>query len=101
MAALGNGTDGGAQRVLGLKATMGRKLPHRLRLYAFGAALGGQVILDGAKALARQSHIPMGNLTLINRHRTYAHNDPNSAYPRNAFFAHLIPFLSKVAARGG
>ncbi len=39
----------------------------------------------------------MSNLTLINRHSTYAHNDPAGAYPRNAFFAHLLPFLSRVA----
>jgi hypothetical protein len=38
-------------------------------------------------------------VTLINRHRTYAHNDPNGAYPNNVFFAHLLPFLSRVAAQ--
>jgi hypothetical protein len=100
LAAVGNGTGGGAQRVLGLKATMGRRLPHRLLIYAFGAALGGRAILNAARQLARQSHVPTRNLVLINRHRSYAHNDPNGAYPRNVFFAHLIPFLSKVAARG-
>jgi hypothetical protein len=100
-AAVGNGIGGPAQRVLGLKATMGRKLPRDLLIYGFGAALGGQVILDAAKQLARQSRIPMRNLTLINRHSTYAHNDPNGAFPKNVFFAHLIPFLKKVAARAG
>jgi pimeloyl-ACP methyl ester carboxylesterase len=100
-AAVGNGTGGAAQRVLGLKATMGRRLPRRLLIYGFGARLGGQAILDEAKQLARQSRIPLRNLTLVNRHATYAHNDPNGAYPHNAFFAHLIPFLQKVAAPTG
>jgi hypothetical protein len=100
-AAIANGTANPAQKVLGLRATMGRKLPRSLRIYAFGAALGGQVILTAAKRLAVQSRIPARNLTLINRHRTYAHNDPNGAFPHNVFFAHLIPFLGKVAAGKG
>jgi hypothetical protein len=100
MAAVGNGTGGGAQRVMGLKANLGRRLPRRLFIYAFGAALGGKKILDAAQQLARQSRIPARRVTLVNRHRTYAHNDPNAAYPHNAFFARLIPFLSKVAATG-
>ncbi len=100
LGAIGNGTPNAAQRVLGLRATMGRQLPRRLLIYGFGAALGGQLILDEAKQLAVQSHIPRRHLTLINRHRTYAHNDPNGAYPHNAFFAQLIPFLDRVAVRG-
>jgi hypothetical protein len=99
LGAIGNGTASAAQRVLGLKATMGRKLPHRLLIYGFGAALGGQLILNQAKQLARQSGIPLGHLTLINRHSTYAHNDPAGAYPNNVFFAHLLPFLSRVSAQ--
>jgi pimeloyl-ACP methyl ester carboxylesterase len=97
--AIGHGVQSPAERVLGLQATLGRRLPHRLAIYAFGAALGGRVILHEARQLAVQSHIPLTHLTLINRHHSYAHNDPNGAYPRNVFFAHLIPFLSKVAGR--
>jgi hypothetical protein len=97
---IGNGLGDPAQRVLGLRATLGRHLPHGLLIYGFGARLGGQVILNEARALARQSGIPQRNLILINRARTYAHNDPNGAYPHNAFFAHLIPFLNTVAAHG-
>ncbi|MGI8507422.1 MAG: alpha/beta fold hydrolase, partial [Solirubrobacteraceae bacterium] len=81
LGAVGNGTASAAQRVLGLKATMGRRLPRRLLIYAFGAALGGQLILDEAKQLAVQSHIPLRNVTTINRHNSYAHNDPNGAFP--------------------
>jgi pimeloyl-ACP methyl ester carboxylesterase len=98
--AVGNGLANPAQKVLGLDATMGRKLPRTLRIYAFGAALGGPLVLSDARGLARQSRIPMRNLVLINRHSTYAHNDPGGAYPHNVFFAHLVPFLQKVAASG-
>ena len=54
-------------------------------------------MLDAARALAAQSGIPRRHLTLINRASTYAHNDPNSAYPKNAFVRKLMPFLRKVA----
>jgi hypothetical protein len=40
----------------------------------------------------------MRNLTLVNRDTTYSHNDPNGAYPKNAFFSALIPFLARAAA---
>ena len=46
---VGNGTASAAQQVLGLKPTLGRRLPRDLRIYAFGAALGGQTILDAAR----------------------------------------------------
>jgi hypothetical protein len=75
---------------------MGRHLPHRLLIYAFCTALGQKGVLRAARALAAQSHIPNGNLVLVNRQSTYAHNDPNGAYPRNAFFSHLMPFLKRV-----
>jgi hypothetical protein len=66
-------------------------------MYAFGAALGGQRVLDAASALAKQSGIPASRVTLVDRHETYAHNDPNSASPKNDFVAKLLPFLRKVA----
>jgi hypothetical protein len=96
--AVDNGNTNPAQRVLDVKATMGAKLPHDLRIYAFGARLGGQKVLTDAQRLARQSDIPMRNLMLVNRQSTYAHNDPAGAYPRNAFFAHLVPFLGSVGS---
>ncbi len=95
--AVGTGLRNPAQAVLGVDAIHGRTLPHRLRIYAFGAALVGQRVLDAAKTLARQSGIPQRNLVLINRASTYAHNDPAGAYPRNDFVAHLLPFLEKIA----
>jgi hypothetical protein len=94
--AVGSGLPNPAQRVLDVHATLGRELPRKLRIYAFGARLGGAAVLADARLLARQSHIPMSNLTLINRQSTYAHNDPAGAYPRNVFFEHLVAFLQKI-----
>jgi hypothetical protein len=93
-----NGNANPAQGVLDVNATMGHQLPQNLRIYAFGAALGGQGVLDAATLLAQQSHIPAGNLTLVNRQTTYAHNDPAGAYPNNDFFDHLVPFLGQVGS---
>ena len=57
-----------------------------------------QRVLDATKALARQSHIPTKNLTLVDRHTTYAHNDPNTADPsKNDFLKRLVPWLKSVA----
>jgi len=97
--AVANGNANPAQRVLGVNATEGRALPRGLRIYAFGAALGGTRVLTAARALARQSRIPARNLTLVDRHATYAHNDPAGASPRNDFLRYLVPFLKRVAGR--
>jgi pimeloyl-ACP methyl ester carboxylesterase len=97
-AAVDNGNANPAQKVLNVDATMGHKLPKDLRIYAFGARLGGPAVLADARLLARQSHIPAGNLTLVNRQSTYSHNDPAGAYPNNVFFDHLVPFLKKISS---
>ena len=76
-------------------------LPRGLLIYAFGARLGGERVLQAAQLLARQSGLPARNLTLINRQSTYAHNDPAGAYPHNVFFANLVPFLRKIGASDG
>ena len=90
--AVGAGIANPAQQVLDLDATHGRELGH-LSVYAFGAALGGQRVLDAAQLLADQSGIPQKKLTLVNGSATYAHVDPLSAYPQNDFVDHLLPFL--------
>jgi hypothetical protein len=77
-------------------ATHGDDLSRKLKIYAFGASLGGQRVLDAAKALASQSDIPKRNLKLVDRASTYSHNDPNSASPKNDFVKYLIPFLRRV-----
>ncbi|TMK40074.1 MAG: hypothetical protein E6G56_08725 [Actinobacteria bacterium] len=96
--AVAAGNANPAQKVLDVHATQGHHLPKRLRIYAFGAALGGPRVLAAARVLARQSGIPPSRLVLVDRHTTYAHNDPNSASPaRNEFLKRLLPFLRRVA----
>ncbi len=98
--AVGDGLANPAQSVLDVHSTDAAKLPKRLRIYAFGAALGGPNVLTAAKTLAATAHIPRRNLKLVNRQLTYAHNDPNSAQPKvNAFFKRLIPFLKQVGGK--
>jgi hypothetical protein len=81
-----------------VRATHGDDLPRNLRIYAFGAALGGERVLDAARSLAKQSGIPKRNLTLVDRHATYAHNDPNSAAPKkNVFLKGLVRFLRGIS----
>ena len=92
--AAGNAND--AQSILDVRATHGRDLPKKFRIYAFGAALGGQRVLDGATILADQSGIPHDRLVLVNGEVDYSHNDPNSASPTNLFLENLTPFLNKI-----
>jgi pimeloyl-ACP methyl ester carboxylesterase len=97
--AVGDGVANPAQSVLDVHSTDASKLPKRLRIYAFGAALGGPNVPLAAQALAATAGIPQRNLKLVNRQATYAHNDPNAAQPKvNAFFKRLIPFLTKISA---
>jgi len=97
--AVAAGNSNPAQAILDVRATHGHDLPRRLKIYAFGAALGGQRVLDAATILAQQSRIPQENLTLVDRHETYAHNDPNSAFPNNDFIDNLVPFLQSIGRR--
>ncbi len=99
--AVNNGIANPAQSILAVNSTMGANLPKRLRMYAFGAALGDGRVLTAAQALAQQSGIPASHLTLVDRHTTYAHNDPAGAYPRNDFFNYLVPFLVRLPHQGG
>ncbi len=94
--AVADGNANPAQVVLNVKSIHGDDLSRHLRIYAFGAALGGQGVLDTASILARQSRIPGGQLTWINRQSTYAHNDPSAASPDNEFVDNLIPFLGNI-----
>ncbi len=96
-AVVANGNANPAQAVLGVQATMGHELPKHLLLYAFATSLGKSAVLQAASGLAAQSGIPSSNVTLVDRQTTYAHNDPAGAYPDNAFFDALVPFLEKAA----
>jgi hypothetical protein len=97
--AVDNGNANPAQSLLDVHATMGHALPKNLLIYAFGARLGGAGVPQDAQLLAAQSGIPASNLTLANYQSTYSHNDPAGAYPNNAFFNRLVPFLGKVIAQ--
>ena len=94
--AVADGNKNPAQNVMGVRAIHGDDV--RVPIYAFGA-FGGQGVLDDAQALAQQSNLPSRDVTLVNRHNTYAHNDPAGAHPVNAFMNHLVPFLHQVATR--
>jgi len=95
--AVAAGNANPAQEILDVRATHGHDLPKRLLIYAFGASLGGQRVLDAATILAEQSQIPAAQLTLVDRQTTYAHNDPAGASPQNDFLKNLVPFLRTVA----
>lgn len=95
--AVADGNANPAQSILDVKAIHGHDLNPNTFIYAFGAALGGQGVLDTAQVLATQSGIPAQNLTLVNRQSTYAHNDPSAASPQNDFLDGLIPFLANLA----
>jgi hypothetical protein len=94
-----DGKRNAAQKVLGVRATHGDDLPDGTRIYAFAASLGGERVLTAARALARRSEIPRRALTLVDRHTTYAHNDPAGASPKNAFVDTLVPWLRGVGRR--
>jgi pimeloyl-ACP methyl ester carboxylesterase len=96
--AIKQGNANPAQTVLGEHAIHGTELPTSLHILAIDSELdklfgGGFNTLDGAEELAAQSGIPPANVTTVDVESTYAHNDPNGAYPNNEFFSHLIPFL--------
>ena len=57
------GGHNAAQRVLGVRATHGDDLPEGMRIYAFAASLGGERVLAAARALAKQSDLPAGNVS--------------------------------------
>jgi hypothetical protein len=97
--AVAAGNANPAQDVLDVRATHGRDLPRRLWIYAFAGSLGAQRVLDAATSLAQQSGIPRQRVELVDRHRTYSHNDPSSASPKNAFVDKLIPVLRRIAGR--
>ena len=93
--AVGDGNPNPAQKVLDVDTTHGNDI--NVPMYAFAAALGNDRVVQATKALARQSHLPKRDVTIVNKAKTYAHNDPNAASPgRNAFLKHLIPFLDGI-----
>jgi pimeloyl-ACP methyl ester carboxylesterase len=101
--AVADGNENAAQKVLEVDSTEGHHLRRSLRILAIDTELdkflGGGNALQAAQILAEQSRIPKAKLTLIDREDTYAHNDPAGAYPANAFFEALVPFLVHIGGR--
>jgi pimeloyl-ACP methyl ester carboxylesterase len=100
--AVAEGNENPAQKVLEVEATQGHHLPRSLQILAIDSELDkiiGGTALQATEVLAAQSGIPKSHLTLIDRENTYAHNDPAGAYPNNAFFEGLVPYLVKVGGR--
>jgi hypothetical protein len=96
--AVAAGNENPAQTVLGEHAIHGHELPKSLHILAINSELDkvfgpGGGSLKAAEILAEQSGIPAENLTLIDEEETYAHNDPNSAFPENEFMNKMVPFL--------
>ncbi|MBN8867774.1 MAG: alpha/beta fold hydrolase [Solirubrobacterales bacterium] len=90
--AINNGIATPAQKVFGIKTTMGRRV--RLPMYSFDAALGDGRIKWATAALAAQSKVPKKWVRSVVRSKTYAHIDPLSATPaKNDFIKTLVPFL--------
>jgi len=93
--AIDNGTDNPAQAVLGDHATHGRQV--KVPMYAFEAALGDGRVIPAVQDLARQSHVPVRDRTLVDRQHSYAHVDPLAASPdKNAFLKTVVPFLKRI-----
>lgn len=90
-----NGVSNPAQRVLGVKATMGDRV--RVPMFAFDAELGGGRVGEAARELARQSGLPQRKVVTVDRSRSFAHIDPLSAAPaKNVFIRRLAPFLQRI-----
>ncbi|HUA11451.1 MAG TPA: hypothetical protein VMA83_05560 [Solirubrobacteraceae bacterium] len=99
--AIANGNNNPAQEVLGEHAIYGHELPKSLHFLAINSELdkhfgGAFTTLNFVEELAAQSEIPPENVTTVNVEDTYAHNDPNGAYPNNELISHLIPFLEAL-----
>jgi pimeloyl-ACP methyl ester carboxylesterase len=92
--AINNGVDNPAQAVFGDHATHGDDL--NVPIYAFATSLGSDRVIQAAKQLAKQSHVPHKEVVTVNKASTYAHIDPIAASPaKNAFLKTVVKFLSK------
>lgn len=90
--AINNGIANPAQKVFGLRTTMGKRV--KLPMYSFDAELGDGRIKRATRALAAQSKVPKKWVRTVDRSSTYAHIDPLSALPqKNDFIKTLVPFL--------
>ncbi|MCB0859498.1 MAG: alpha/beta fold hydrolase [Solirubrobacterales bacterium] len=92
--AINNGIANPAQKVFGIKTTMGKRV--HLPMYSFDTSLGDGRVKKATEALAAQSKVPKKWVRTVVRKKTYAHIDPLSALPaKNDFIKTLVPFLKK------
>jgi len=92
--AINNGIATPAQKVFGIRTTMGKRV--HLPMYSFDTSLGNGRIKRATDALAAQSKVPKSWVRTVVRKQTYAHIDPLSAVPsKNDFIKTLVPFLKK------
>jgi pimeloyl-ACP methyl ester carboxylesterase len=93
--AIAGGTANPAQKVLGVHATHGRDV--HLPIYAISTKLGGDRVLKAAKDLAKRSHVPSKDVTLVDRSTVYNHCDPLfDEASKNDFIKTVVPFLKKL-----
>jgi pimeloyl-ACP methyl ester carboxylesterase len=93
--AVNDGLPTPAQKLLGLRTTRGRDV--HVPIYAFSTSLGADRVLNAARTLGRQSHVPARDTTLVDRAATYAHIDPISASPaKNDFVKTVVRFLRRI-----
>lgn len=92
--AINNGIATPAQKVFGIRTTMGKRV--HLPMYSFDTSLGDGRVKRATEALAAQSGVPKSWVRTVVRKQTYAHIDPLSAVPsKNDFIKTLVPFLKK------
>jgi pimeloyl-ACP methyl ester carboxylesterase len=93
-ATVNNGAANRAQKVLGVKSTLGRKA--KMPMYAFDAELGAGRVGRATRELAGLAGVPKREVITVNRSKTFAHIDPLSAAPEtNAFVKTLARFLER------
>ena len=85
-AAVDNGNANPAQKVLDVDATMGHALPRRLRIYTFGARLGGAAVLQDARISwpGGDPHVRRATVALVNRRPTRTTTPPGPIPPMSS-----------------
>jgi hypothetical protein len=93
--AVNGGIANPADATLDVHAIHGAAL--RTPIYAFSTSLGGDRVLDAARAIARQARIPASKVVLVDGAATNAHIDPIDDLPgRNQFLKTVVPFLKQL-----
>ncbi len=93
--AIAGGVSNGTQKLLGLRSSHGDDV--HVPIYALETTyLEGQ-ILSAARSLARRSHLPDREVTLVDRSPGDAHSDPLYDRPdHNSFQQTVVPFLRHI-----